>query len=199
MTVIVRRIVERVGDRATFIDGVAVECYAPYRKTHDVDVVIRERDFPVLKTCLVELGFAHRRTHLAKHTFKARDVGGVDAYTTRVGDVPVEEALFRRARTLPYAGVPVRVVSLEDLLRFKFVAGREMDLADIAVLLHERRGGVDVALVERLAGLDVLRRLAPRVPDLLPEEYGWHARRALKAWLRETGWLIIPRGRPRGR
>jgi len=67
------------------------------------------------------------------------------------------------------------------------------------VLLHERRGGVDAALVKRLAGLDILRRLAPLVPDLLPEEYGWHARRALKAWLRETGWLITPRGRPRGR
>jgi len=176
-----------------------VECYAPYRKTHDVDVVTRERDFPALKACLVESGFSHRRTHLAKHTFKAREAGEVDAYTTRVGDVPVEEALFRRARTLAYAGVPVCVASLEDLLRFKFVAGREMDLADVAVLLHARRDEVDVALAERLAGLDVLRRLSPVVPDLLPEEYGWQARRALKAWLRETGWLSTSRGKPRGR
>ncbi len=101
-----RRIAERFRDRAVFIGGVAVEAYAPYRRTHDIDVVVRERDFPALKACLVEAGFAHRRTHLAKHTFKGREGGEVDAYTERVGEVPVEEALFRRARSLPYAASP---------------------------------------------------------------------------------------------
>jgi len=151
--------------------------------------VTRERDFPALEACLLDAGFAHRRTHLAKHTFKAREAGEVDAYTSRVGDVPVEEALFRRAQTLPYAGITVSVASLGDLLRLKFAAAREMDLADVAVLLHDRRAEIDVALAEKLIGLDVLREKAPLVPDLLPEEYGWQARQRLKAWLREQGWL----------
>ena len=56
-----RWIAERLGDHAVFIGGVAVECYAPYRRTHDIDVVTRERDFPALKAGLVEAGFAHRR------------------------------------------------------------------------------------------------------------------------------------------
>ena len=182
-------IAERLRDRAVFIGGVAVECYAPYRKTHDIDVVTRERDFPPLKGCLVDAGFAHRRTHLAKHTFKGREAGEVDAYTSRVGDVPVDEDLFRRARALAYEGVPVSVASLEDLLRFKLVAGREMDLADVAVLLHERRGEMDEALAERLVGIEILRERAPVVPDVLPEEYGWQSRQQLKAWLRGKGWL----------
>lgn len=183
-----------------FIGGVAVEAYAPYRRTHDVDVVVQERDFAALKACLVDAGFAHRRTHLAKHTFKGREAGEVDAYTECVGDVPVEEALFRRARVLSYGGVAVSAASLEDLLRLKLLAGREMDLADVAVLLHERRGEVDGRLAEALAGLDLLRRSAPRIADLLPEEYGWQARQSLKAWLRQRGWFPpVRRTAPRHR
>lgn len=193
-----RRIADRLGDRAVFIGGAAVECYAPYRRTH-IDVVTRDRDFPALKACLVEAGFAHRRTHLAKHAFKSREAGEVDAYTSRVGDVPVDEGLFRRARSLPYGGTPVSVASLEDLLRFKLAAGREMDLADVAVLLHGRRDEVDATLVETLVGLDTLRRRAPLIPDLLPEEYGWQSRGALKRWLRETGWLSRRRAPRPGR
>ena len=121
----------------------------------------------------------------------------MDAYTERVGDVPVEEALFRRACASSYEGVPVSVASLEDLLRFKFAAAREMDLADVAVLLHERRDDVDVALVDRLVGSDVLRKRAALVPDLLPEEYGWQARQTLKAWLREAGWISRRKGASR--
>ncbi len=202
---VVRRITDRLGDRAVFIGGVAVEAYAPYRRTHDIDVVVRERDFPALKTCLVEAGFAHRRTHLAKHAFKAREagevdayterVGEVDAYTERVGEVPVEEPLFRRARSLPYAGISLSIASLEDLLRFKLSAGREMDLADVALLLHARRDELDMALLKTLVGLDDLRERAPLVPDLLPEEYGWQARQRLKAWLREAGWTRSSRGK----
>ena len=186
---IVRLIEEHLGDRAVFIGGVAVECYAPYRTTHDIDVVTRERDFSTLKAALLRAGFSHRKTHLEKHTFKSREAGEVVAYTSRVGEVPVGEELFRRARKLTYAGVAVSVTSLEDLLRFKFTAGREMDLADLAVLLHDRRGEVDVKLAQRLVGLALLRLRSPLIPDLLPEEYGWQARRAIKAWLREVGWL----------
>lgn len=186
---------DALGERAVFIGGVAVEAYAPYRRTHDIDVVVRERDFPPLRDCLVKAGFAFRRTHLAKYTFKGREAGEVDAYTERVGDVPVDEALFRRARTLPYGDASTAVASLEDLLRMKLSAGREMDLADIAVLLHERGKEIDVPLAERLAGIDRIRAMAPSVPDLLPEEYGWQARQRLKAWMRERGWLTTGHGR----
>jgi hypothetical protein len=186
---IIKLIHEHLGDRAVFIGGVAVESYAPYRTTHDIDVVTRERDFAALKAALANAGFSHRATHLAKHTFKSRAAGEVDAYTSRVGDIALDDAWFRRARRMVVSGVPVSVASLEDLLRFKFAAGRAMDIADIAVLLHGRRGEVDASLVEKLVGLELLRQRAPLVPDSLPEEYGWQARRALKAWLREVGWL----------
>lgn len=110
----------------------------------------------------------------------------------------MDEALFRRARALTYSGLPIIAASLEDLLRLKLTAGREMDLADVAVLLHERRDEMDAELAQTLVGLDLLSRSSPLIPDLLPEEYGWQARQAVKAWLREQGWLVPSRGtRPR--
>ncbi len=171
---IVERIAAGMGDRAVFVGGVAVECYAPYRRTHDVDVVVRERDFAALKSLLVGEGFAHRRpTHLEKHAFKARDGGEVDAYTSRIGDVPVDEGLFRRSRRVPFGGTRVRAASPEDLVRLKLSAGREMDLADVAVLLCEKSAEFDGKGLESLVGLDRLRAAAGRLPDSLPEEYGW--------------------------
>lgn len=173
-----------------FIGGVAVESYAPYRRTHDIDLAVRERDFPDLRTLLEGEGYSHRRSsHLDKHTFKSRDLGELDVYTSRIGDVPVEEALFERGREMDFCGIRLPTASLEDLLRLKLEAGREMDWADVAVLLHERGDEVDSKALEDLIRPEVLRKAAPSLPDLLPAEYGWQARQSLKVWLRQRGWL----------
>jgi len=194
---VVRSIVERLGNKALFIGGVAVECYAQYRRTHDIDMVVRERDFSVLRSRLLEMGFSHSRPpHLVKHAFKGRETGEVDVYTQSIGGVRVDEELFQRGREVSFAGARVFVASLEDLLRLKIAAGREMDLSDVAVLVHERREELDVKLLEKLVGIESLRQAAPAVPELLPEEYGWQARQRLKAWLRERGWLMPARKSP---
>ena len=184
-------------DRALFIGGVAVECYAPYRRTHDIDLVIRERDFPALRSALQAMGFSHSRPpHLVEHAFKAREAGEVDVYTQSVGGIDVDEALFQRGRELAFGGVRVHAASMEDLIGLKLNAGREMDLSDIALLFHEKGDEIDARLLEGLAGRDSLRRVAPSIPELLPEEYGWQARQRLKAWLREKEWLVPVRKTP---
>lgn len=177
-----------------FIGGVAVECYAAYRKTHDIDLVVRERDFPALRSCLAEMGFSHHRPpHLVKHSFKGREAGEVDVYTQSIGEVNVDEGLFSRGRELTYGGTRVFVVSLEDLLGLKISARREMDLSDVAVLLHERGRELDGRRLAQRVGMESLREVAQHVADLLPDEYGWQARQRLKAWLRERGWLTTAR------
>lgn len=192
MNAVVRDIAGRLGEKVMFIDDVAVECYAPYRSTHDIDLAVRERDFPELRSCLLGMGFSHSRSpHLVKHAFKGRDVGEVDVYTRTVGEVQIDEEMFRRGRELSYGGTRVFAASLEDLLRLKLAAGREMDLSDVAVLLHERGSELDLNRLRELAGIETLRRAAPAIPDLLPEEYGWQARQRLKAWLRDRD-LIVP-------
>ncbi len=188
MNAIVNGIANSLGDKALFIGGVAVECYAPYRRTHDIDVVVRERDFPALRTFLVAKGFAHSRPpHLAKHAFKAREAGELDVYTTSIGDVRVDEGMFRRGGMMRYGDTRVLVASLEDLLCLKLAARREIDLSDVAVLLHERGRDLDVKLLRELGGVEALRSVSLAIPDMLPEEYGWQARQKMKTFLREMG------------
>ena len=151
--------------------------------------MVRERDLADLKKLPASVGFAHSRSpHLEKHSFKSRDSGDVDAYTSRIGKLPVEEGLFKRSRHLPFGGVEVCVVSLEDLVMLKLSAARETDLADVAVLFAERGEEIDASLLAERAGVSELRRRAREIVDLLPAEYGWQARGKLKRWLREKGW-----------
>jgi predicted nucleotidyltransferase len=187
---IVRKISGALGDKALFIGGVALEAYVAYRRTQDIDVVVREGDLHLLRELLEEEGFRYRYSpHLAKHVLKARRAGEVDAYTMRVGEREVDESLFSRARSLPFAGVTIRVAGLEDLIAVKLSASHEMHLADVAVLLWERREELDVDLLEDLVGHETLGRSAPSIVDALPMEYGWVPRQRLKAWLGERGWL----------
>lgn len=187
---IVRAIAAHLGNRALFIGGVAVEAYVAYRRTHDVDVVIRARDLHQLRDLLDGEGFRYRASpHLEKHIFKAPDRGEVDAYTSRVGEVEVTESLFERGRTLPYAGTRIRVAGFEDLLSLKLAAAREMDLVDAAVLLWEKGDEVDTGLLEALVGRETLRELAGDIAEALPLEYGWVARQRLKERVRQRGWM----------
>lgn len=187
---VVRSIAQVLGDRALFIGGVAVEAYATYRRTHVVDVVVRSEDLHRLRDLLEGQGFHYRESpHLEKHIFKAADRGEVDAYTDRVGDIQITDLLFGRGKRLDYAGASILVAGLEDLLALKLAAGREMDLADVAVLLWERGDEADKDLLESLAGRERLRDLAASIGERLPPEYGWTARQRLKERLREFGWM----------
>lgn len=187
---VVRSIAQALGDHALFIGGVAVEAYAAYRRTHDIDVVVRAADLHRIRDLLEGQGFLYRESpHLERHIFKAAERGEVDAYTDRVGDTRVTDLLFGRGRRLEYAGTSLLVAGLEDLLALKLAAGREMDLADAAVLLWERRDEVDQDLLESLAGRRRLRDLAGSIGEMLPPEYGWTARQRLKEKLRRFGWM----------
>ncbi|MFQ6106663.1 MAG: nucleotidyltransferase [Thermoplasmata archaeon] len=187
---IVRLISERLDGSVLFIGGVAVQAFADYRTTHDIDLIIREKNLYLLKGLLKEAGFLYSRSpHLEKHIFKHRDRGEVDAYTERVGDVRVDEPFFKNAVEVEYAGIPILVPCLEDILILKVSAGRDMDIEDVAVLIFQHRGEIDAQTLEQNVGIDPLRRIALLLPEHLPMEYGWTARKELKDWLSERGWL----------
>lgn len=183
---VVRGISDALGDRVLFIGGVAVEAYVAYRRTHDIDVVVRERDMHVLKSLMKSSGFLHSRSaHLRKDVFKHRERGEVDAYTNRVGDVEMEERFFERAKRRDFAASSVLVPCLEDLILLKITAGRELDLTDVAVLVFELGGKIDFAAVEQRLGADTVRRSMSSLPDHLPMEYGWVSRNKFKRWVSE--------------
>jgi hypothetical protein len=59
----------------------------------------------------------------------------------------LEEAFLSRARPVTIAGTVVPVISPEDLIVTKLLAGRPKDLDDIRGILRERRATIDVELV----------------------------------------------------
>jgi hypothetical protein len=57
-----------------------------------------------------------------------------------IGDTPLWAELSPAAIEDRIAGLPIRIVSYEDLLRLKEMAGRPEDLADLQRLREAREG-----------------------------------------------------------
>ncbi|MGH7826242.1 MAG: nucleotidyl transferase AbiEii/AbiGii toxin family protein [Candidatus Binatia bacterium] len=146
------------------LGGIAVQHWGEPRATLDIDVVVlvppeREDEFlnAVLKSFRPRLpdavAFAKRNRILLISTS---------------GDIPVdlslgipgyEEEALRRAVTVSFGGVsPVRVVSPEDLIIHKCVAGRARDIEDIERVLVRQKLKLDLQYVRKW-----LRAFAPIV------------------------------------
>ncbi len=77
----------------------------------------------------------------------------------------LEEEFLKRAILVDVAGTAVPVISPEDLIITKVLAGRAKDIEDIRSVIHERRASLDGARIR-----DVLRLLEKALgqSDLLP-------------------------------
>jgi hypothetical protein len=78
----------------------------------------------------------------------------------------LEEQFLERAIAVDLAGLTVPVISPEDLVATKLLAGRPKDLEDVRTILAERAARLDLARVRSLLGL--LEEALSR-SDLLPE------------------------------
>ncbi len=65
----------------------------------------------------------------------------------------IEEEFIERARPVEVGGTVVPVISPEDLIVTKVLAGRPKDLEDIRGILRERLEALDLARVRRVLGL----------------------------------------------
>lgn len=147
---------ERHGVDYVTIGGVAVQAHGHTRTTKDVDILAAPgRDnLRRLGAALAELDARLKGVdaHLLRieptdpeHLERganftlATEAGGLDVWTDAAelrGSPPWPEIRGRALETR-VAGVIVRVVSLDDLVRLKRAAGREIDLRDIAALTAE--------------------------------------------------------------
>ena len=77
----------------------------------------------------------------------------------------LEDLFLSRARPITMAGVVVPVISPEDLIATKILAGRPKDMEDVRGILHERLPDLDIELVRSTLALleDALGQ-----SDLLP-------------------------------
>ena len=146
------------GVACAVIGGCARNAYAEVRATKDVDFVVEAsaENYPAVVEALERRGF--RRA-----TVVGAEAGGVpDLELFRDGEGRRVDILFahtdfersalsRRELREPYAGVRVSVVSPEDLIVYKLLAGRPQDRLDVLAMLDSFAQGsrtIDWAYVE---------------------------------------------------
>jgi len=151
----VHEFLTRAGLRYAIIGGVAIQHWGEPRLTVDLDV-----------TVAVPLDQAEGLVRALVERFTPRHADPVGfARQTRVVPVraangcPVDISLAvpgyedeMMARAVDYEIEPgriVRLASAEDLIVHKAVAGRPLDLKDIAGIVYRRREALDVAYIRR--------------------------------------------------
>jgi hypothetical protein len=133
-----------------------VEPFLEAMRRHGFDPVISDADF-VERTRV--LPFVHLRTRMP-----------VDVVLAGPG---LEQEFLQRAISVDVDGTSIPVISPEDLIVTKVLAGRAKDIEDVRSVTHERRASLDLDRIRTILGLleEVLGR-----GDLLPEfEKSWRA------------------------
>ncbi len=133
-----QRALEEAGVRYAVIGGCARNAYAEPRATKDVDFVVDAdaATYPAVVRALASRGFLHASAvtdpdSVVPDLALYRDAAGrrIDILFAKTSFE--RAALDRSATATPYVGLALPVVSPEDLLVYKLVAGRTQDLADV--------------------------------------------------------------------
>jgi predicted nucleotidyltransferase len=155
----------------------AVVAHGRPRLTADVDATVDPAgaDAGAVVDALAAHGFALRIPLSAEHLGEARLLPMVHSASGMpldlvIAGVGLDQEILDRARVLDLGGVEVPVVSAEDLVAMKVLAGRRKDLEDVRGVLIEQGGRLDLerirdvlAAMERVIGED---RLLPRFERL---------------------------------
>lgn len=137
-----------------------IDDYIKTMRRHGFDPIPADRGY-VVQTRLIR--FIHRATGMP-----------LDVVMAGPG---LEDEFLRRANTVDVNGTAVRVISPEDLIITKILAGRPTDILDVRAVLRAQRGSLDVTRIREILGL--LSQALTR-GDLLPEfEKAWEATQQL--------------------
>jgi hypothetical protein len=137
----------------------AVTVFGVPRLSADVDVTLKlEPEAPEqLVTALRSAGFTPRvddpefvrRTRVLPFVHDATSMP-VDIVLAGSG---LEDEFVERARVVDVGGVAVPVISPEDLVIAKLLAGRPKDVEDVRGVVQAQGPGLDVDRIERILGL----------------------------------------------
>jgi predicted nucleotidyltransferase len=134
----IARILRGLGIRFVLIGALAANRYrVTTRLTQDVDLLLADLGpgLEPLERALAAEGFALRRVDPAGAVLRLRhpELGAADLI---VAATDYEREAICRARPEPLgAGGPVHVITPEDVIVLKLIAGRAQDLADIEAIL----------------------------------------------------------------
>jgi hypothetical protein len=142
------------------------------RLTADIDVTVRQEpeDPERLVRTLEARGFALRVGDAVDFVRRTRVFPFLHIASGMPLDIVLagpglEDLFLSRARPITMAGVVVPVISPEDLIATKILAGRPKDMEDVGGILRERLPDLDIELIRSTLGLleDALGQ-----SDLLP-------------------------------
>ena len=146
------------------LGGLAVQHWGEPRTTQDVDIVVMvssESEEEFLKTMLQRFRprMADALSFAKRHRILLISTGDGIPVDLSLGIPGYEEEAIRRVSKVSFTGFsPIRVVSAEDLIIHKCVAGRARDAEDIERILIRQKGKLDLRYVRRW-----LRAFAPIV------------------------------------
>ncbi len=148
------------GIRYLVVGGVAMNLLGIPRVTYDIDILIDMQDdnISALMRLTKEWGFkpkvpvnvmdfadkAKRDEWIATKNMKAFNLVNAKWALSEIDviiDAPVDYSEARkRAKKITVQGVPIPVISIDDLIKMKRAAGRELDKADIQYLRQVKNG-----------------------------------------------------------
>jgi predicted nucleotidyltransferase len=177
------RVMQRRRLRWYVFGAQAVVVYGRPRLTADVDVTVElvGSDVRALLADLQKRGFELRFPLRDERLAEARLLPMVHVPTAMPLDLMLaerglEEEFLSRARACDIGGVKVPVISVEDLVAVKILAGRRKDLEDVRGVLVEQSGRIDLertrdvlSSLEAALGED---KLLPRLDRLLRAALG---------------------------
>ena len=108
-----------------FIGGLPLSIYGRPKPIQDLDLMVKHEDVGAAMEALKESGFDTKDPSEEWLVKASKDGVLVDVITRSEGDLFVDEELLERSVHKEFKGVPVRLVSAEDLLVMKAVAHEE--------------------------------------------------------------------------
>ncbi|MGH2830706.1 MAG: nucleotidyl transferase AbiEii/AbiGii toxin family protein [Actinomycetota bacterium] len=159
-------ILREQGIRWYLFGAQAVAVYGIPRLTADIDVTV---EFPLdriqdLVATLTDAGFTPRISGIEAFAQRSRVLPLAHLTTGMPVDLIVagpglEEEFLARAREVNVGGIPIPVISIEDLITSKILAGRPKDLEDVRGILRDQ-GAADLELVRHT--LEILQEALDR-------------------------------------
>lgn len=173
-----------LGADFALIGGLALAVWSYPRATRDVDILIEvgENKLATVVDTLLAAGFRPQRVppvnRVGQHTFVhllyTPDGEFYDVpFDLLVADSSLEKSALSRSVVREVSGVdrPIRVLGCDDLVLFKLVSGRMIDLADAATLLRENRSELDFDYLGRwIRDLDLMAEYAQIWGEAFPGE-----------------------------
>ncbi len=148
------------GTRWYLFGAQAVVVWGEPRMTADVDVTVEldPEQAPALVSVLETAGFDLRIRDVADFVARTRVLPFMHQATAIPVDVVLagpglEELFLERSRQVEMAGIEIPIISPEDLIVSKVLAGRTKDLEDVRGILGERHQTLDLEQIRETIDL----------------------------------------------